>query len=83
MVHPAHHVVDAHVVGDPFARVGTADFVMDVWALDAWCGEPANTAPDEHDALAWVGAGDLDGLRLAPGVPGLVRQVVGDAAVRR
>ena len=60
--------IDADVGGEPFARVGSADFTMDVWLLDTWSGEPVNAAPEEHDAIAWVTADDLDGLRLAPGV---------------
>ena len=69
--------IEAHVIGEPFARVRAADFVMDVWLLDAWSGEPVNAAPDEHDALAWVGTGDLDGLRLAPGAAAQVRRALG------
>ena len=72
--------VDAAVSGEPFARVRAADFVMDVWLIDAWSGEPVNTAPGEHDALAWVGAGDLAGLRLAPGAAALARRALGAGA---
>jgi mutator protein MutT len=32
------------------------DWVLRAWVLDDWAGEPANRAPDEHDALAWVDA---------------------------
>lgn len=53
---------------------------MDVWVLDTWHGEPVNAAPGEHDALAWVTPGDLDGLDLAPGVLALVRRVTGGDA---
>lgn len=60
--------VDAHVIGEPSARVRAADFVMDVWLVDAWSGELVDAAPHEHDAIAWLTADDLDGLRLAPGV---------------
>lgn len=69
--------IDADVSGEPFARVRAADFVMDVRVLDAWRGEPVNAAPEEHDAIAWMAADDLAGLRLAPGVLALVRQVAG------
>ena len=31
----------------------------------AWTGTPINTAPDEHDAIAWFQAGQLADLRLA------------------
>ena len=33
--------------------------------VDRWDGEPANTAPDEHDELRWCTPRDLPGMRLA------------------
>lgn len=39
--------------------------VMDVWTVTSWRGEPANHAPDEHDALRWFAAGELHALDLA------------------
>jgi hypothetical protein len=38
---------------------------MDVWLIDEWVGEPSNSAPDEHDALAWVNAEETLGFQLA------------------
>lgn len=38
-----------------------------------WSGEPANLAPDEHDALGWFDAAEAASLRLA--VPEIVRMV--------
>jgi 8-oxo-dGTP diphosphatase len=29
---------------------------LSIWFVDDWEGEPENTAPDEHDALAWCDA---------------------------
>lgn len=49
----------------PLAMISMDDFDLWIWLLDAWDGTVHNTAPDEHDELAWV---DLDGLaaRLMP-----------------
>jgi 8-oxo-dGTP diphosphatase len=47
------------------ARITTAEFDLWVWVIDDWTGRPVNAAPDEHDAIAWFGAGELPGLPLA------------------
>lgn len=50
-------------LGAPFARLRGADFSLHVWLIDRWSAEPANRAPTEHDAVAWVDlvrAADLD-----------------------
>jgi 8-oxo-dGTP pyrophosphatase MutT (NUDIX family) len=52
-------------VGPPFAVVEAADFDMQVWLVTHWVGEVSNTAPHEHDDLAWYAAADLGGLPLA------------------
>ena len=66
--------IGASVLGERFARVQGRDFRMDVWVLDRWRGEPTNQDPDEHDAMAWVMAQDMDALRLAdPRLPQLVQ----------
>ncbi len=57
--------VDAEVGGEPIARTTAEDFVMDVWAVHAWSGEPVNAAPEEHDDLAWLTPQDLLGRALA------------------
>ena len=41
------------------------ELVLSLWVVRAWDGEPRNRQPHEHDALRWVGAADLPGLRLA------------------
>ncbi|NUP61423.1 MAG: NUDIX domain-containing protein [Nonomuraea sp.] len=51
--------------GPPMREIGTATFDMRIWLVDTWTGTPVNAAPHEHDAVAWFGASDLDGLRLA------------------
>jgi 8-oxo-dGTP diphosphatase len=60
--------------GPPAVHVGYPDWSLDAWVLDSWQGEPANLAPHEHDALAWVDAGEAAALPLAdPYVLALVR----------
>lgn len=43
------------------------DATLDVHAflVTRWDGEPANTAPDEHDDLRWISPTQLAGLKLA------------------
>lgn len=36
-----------------------------VFVVTEWSGSPVNTAPEEHDAIAWFGVGELQGLQLA------------------
>jgi hypothetical protein len=51
---------------------------MDVWVIDQWVGAPVNAAPEEHDALAWMSAQELHGLRLAdPRLPQLLDAALG------
>lgn len=70
--------VDAVVAGDPIARTVADDFVMDVWVVRTWSGEPVNAAPDEHDDVAWLAPDDLAGRALAhPDLPGQVRRALG------
>lgn len=69
--------VEAVVTGGPIARTVAADFVMDVWAVRTWSGEPVNAAPHEHDDLAWLAPGDLAGRALAhPDLPAQVRRAL-------
>ena len=42
---------------------------LTVLRVEDWHGEPANCAPEEHDAIAWLTETDLAGTRLAD--PGL------------
>jgi 8-oxo-dGTP diphosphatase len=43
------------------------DAEVDGWCyiVSEWSGEPSNTAPEEHDQIAWVRPEELSGLRLA------------------
>lgn len=38
---------------------------LTVFAVESWAGEPANHAPDEHDAVRWSSVADLATARLA------------------
>ena len=70
--------ITVDVAGEPFAHVEGADFRMDVWVIDQWIGAPVNAAPEEHDALAWMSAHELHGLRLAdPRLPQLINAALG------
>jgi mutator protein MutT len=60
-----------------FARVTTSDFDMRVWVISAWDGALVNTAPEEHDAVMWVSAHDVEGLRLAHDIyPSLIARAL-------
>jgi 8-oxo-dGTP diphosphatase len=48
----------------PLAMVEGDGFDMWIWLLDSWTGTVSNTAPDEHDDLAWVDVAGLAGLAL-------------------
>ncbi|WP_084355617.1 NUDIX domain-containing protein [Actinomyces radicidentis] len=51
---------------DPLALPGSDPaLVKHAFAAVSWRGTPTNTAPDEHDGLAWFTADDLDALTLA------------------
>jgi mutator protein MutT len=66
-------------LGAPFARVREAGLDLSVWVVERWSGEPADLAPAEHDAVAWVDLAGAAGLRLAdPRVLDLVRAALGD-----
>jgi 8-oxo-dGTP diphosphatase len=49
----------------PFDRVRTAEFELDVWLVVHWRGTPTNLAPEEHDAIGWFTAEQLEGVKLA------------------
>jgi 8-oxo-dGTP diphosphatase len=53
------------------------DFRMTAWVVKSWSGSPVNRAVDEHDAMSWVKATDLEGLSLAhPSYAELLRDVL-------
>lgn len=51
--------------GPELARFVAATYDMRVWLVQDWSGDPANTAPAEHDRIGWFTASELAGLRLA------------------
>jgi 8-oxo-dGTP pyrophosphatase MutT (NUDIX family) len=51
--------------GPPMQEVRTDTVEMQIWLIDEWTGTPINTAPEEHDAIAWFQASQLADLRLA------------------
>jgi 8-oxo-dGTP diphosphatase len=51
--------------GPPVHVVHADTFDMQIWLIEAWTGSPANVAPDEHDAIAWLPKDVLGELSLA------------------
>ena len=47
------------------ARLTGRDFDARVFLVERWTGSPGNTAPEEHDRIAWFGEREIDGLVLA------------------
>ena len=61
----------------PMTRFEDDELVLSLWVVRAWDGEPRNLQPHEHDALRWVGAAELPGLRLVhPAYVEVLRQAV-------
>jgi len=58
-------VVIEEPVEPELARIVTDGFDLRIWLVRQWTGEPTNTAPDEHDDVAWFGTAELAGLHLA------------------
>lgn len=54
-------------LGDLRSGSGEDAVNVGVWHVGAWRGSPTNRAPDEHDDIAWVRLGELDGLPLVNG----------------
>jgi 8-oxo-dGTP diphosphatase len=51
----------------PVALVEGEGFEMLVWVIDSWSGTVTNTAPEEHDDLAWLDLEAVGRLLLAHG----------------
>ena len=49
----------------PLERLCTAEFEMDIYAVTAWNGAPANFVPEEHDAIQWFAEEELPSLETA------------------
>ena len=54
-----------HVERDEVAHVALARELREELGIDEWRGDPANRAPDEHDAVGWFQTNELASLRLA------------------
>jgi 8-oxo-dGTP diphosphatase len=48
-----HHVIEA------------PDYRLSLYVVRDWIGEPANTAPDEHDRIAWFSMAEVGAIALA------------------
>ncbi len=53
--------------GPELARVVESEFVMRIWLVEGWAGDPVNASPAEHDDLAWFDASEASELTLAHG----------------
>ena len=53
--------------GPELARVVESEFVMRIWLVEGWAGEPVNASPAEHDDLAWFDVSEASELTLAHG----------------
>jgi 8-oxo-dGTP diphosphatase len=51
--------------GAEVARVVSPGFVLRVWLVDRWVGDPVNASPTEHDDLGWFDASEASKLPLA------------------
>lgn len=66
-------------VQDPMPiSMTSSDLTVDVHAflVTRWAGEPANTAPEEHDDLRWFSPTELAGLKLDPAALSSILSVV-------
>lgn len=62
----------------PFSMTFTDPaLVMHAFVVTRWTGKPVNAEPDEHDALGWFTAAELEELDLADSamLPGLLRAI--------
>ena len=57
-----------------------AELRLSTWRVRTWRGRPSNQLLDEHDRIAWFGAGELDGLVWAHPEH---RQMLQDVLIRR
>jgi len=57
-------------IGEPgpeLAQVVEPEFVLRIWLVEGWAGDPVNASPVEHDDLGWFDASEASGLALAHG----------------
>ncbi|MBQ0978543.1 NUDIX domain-containing protein [Micromonospora sp. M61] len=70
-----HEELGVQIVAESASHVGVVhdgsgeDAVhVGVWQIGDWVGSPTNSAPEEHDDIAWFRISELGGLPLAHGV---------------
>jgi 8-oxo-dGTP diphosphatase len=51
--------------GPELTRVVKPEFVLRIWLVERWAGDPVNASPAEHDDLGWFDASEASGLSLA------------------
>jgi 8-oxo-dGTP diphosphatase len=49
----------------PMQQIRTDAIDMRIWLIERWTGTPVNAEPDEHDAIAWFQAAEIEELDLA------------------
>jgi 8-oxo-dGTP pyrophosphatase MutT (NUDIX family) len=63
--------------GPELVRVVEPGFVLRVWLVERWIGDPVNASPEEHDDLGWFNVSQVAGLALAhSGYLSLIRETV-------
>jgi 8-oxo-dGTP diphosphatase len=51
--------------GPELVRVVEPGFVLRIWLVEKWCGDPVNASPAEHDDLGWFDVSQVARLPLA------------------
>ena len=61
----AVHLCIADLPTAPHSELLEDEFRLSIWRIDRWSGEPLNSAPEEHDCIAWFSVRDAVALPLA------------------
>ena len=63
--------------GPELVRVVEPEFVLRIWLVERWVGDPSNVSPAEHDDLGWFDVAQVADLSLAhSGYLSLIRDTV-------
>lgn len=66
--------------GPPMTELHISAISMKIWLFETWTGTPANTAPEEHDAIGWFTKDQLGDLVFAhAGFRKMLTQVLTEA----
>jgi 8-oxo-dGTP pyrophosphatase MutT (NUDIX family) len=69
--------------GPELVRVVEPGFVLGVWLVEKWVGDPVNASPAEHDDLGWFDVSQVADLPLAhSGYLSLIRDTLAGLAPR-